>query len=360
MSSELHTGEYRSPPDDALRSALEQVTKEYLGQPQVHTIEIGAIRKEGKETGEIGIVVKAEEKMSAQSLIAQGLEPLPYLIPIRCATPAGVPRTCEVRVDIQKVPQPKDQRLMLGNPEHARYAAEFMSPQAGVADWQQCFRGPIPGGVQIAPAGAGWVGTLSCALEFEFDGKRMIGAMTNYHVAVASETVGLKMGQPDGASGDWFAKLVRWSPMKGNQNRVDGAMLDTWRDDKPAYQPGRHMVKPEQFRIGKINPDPVLQHRIGDLVQKSGRTTGHQKGRVVGVEGTSQIDYGDKGVLQFVGQTSYRGLESTFSGPGDSGSLIVTMDNRPHGLLFAGGGGTTIGNQIKDVIEMFNIRFFAA
>jgi hypothetical protein len=329
-----------------LEKAKDEIVEEFAGRGHVHTVYIGPIEKNGKETGEVGVVVKVDEKLPIAQLHKDEV----------------IPRSIEVSgtsipVDVQQAPQPTDLRLMI--PDGFVFNAQYAELQAG-ENWQSCHNVPLPGGVQIAPEKAGWVGTLSCALSFiTSEGKREYGAMTNYHVGVSEERIGVLQGQPSGARGDWFGKLDRWSPMTGNENRVDAAMLRTWRDDGK-YAPGCHTVKPEQFRIGPINPNPILTPKLGDRVQKSGRTTGHTKGKVVGVGAVSHVGYGgSKGTLRFVDQIIIRADSGQFSDSGDSGSLIVSDPTvQPYGLLFAGGGRDTIANRIVDVINMFGIQFF--
>jgi hypothetical protein len=338
------------PSMQALEAARKIAETRYLGQPHVHRVEIGEVTENGKPTGEVGVVVVVTDKgVSAQMAPA---DQIPRYL--------RAPDTGEqVRVDIQQAPMAKDRRLW-GDPAALSFTS--LVPLAGdPRDWQRCFPCPIPGGVQIAPERANWVGTLSCAVRFKnADGQMKYGALTNYHVAVSAEQRGLKIGQPDGHAGDWFAKLDRWSAMQKNaQNRVDAAVLDTWREDGK-YAPGCHTVKPVQHAIGAINPNPQREQRIGDRVQKSGRTTAHTTGRVVGIKSTSQVDYGDLGVLTFVDQTVVRADSGHFSQGGDSGSLVLTEDRRPYGLLFAGGGSDTIINPIGFVIDMFELEFFAA
>lgn len=338
-----------NPSPEALSVARQKVEDEHLGKGNVHSVFEGEITKDGKPTGEIGVVVSVDKKLPS----AQIANPVPQYVPA-CGE--------SVRVKVVEAPRPSPELLFLSDAAIVAFAMSAMAPQNNIEDWQRCHQCPMPGGVQIAPNQAGWVGTLSCAVKGkDRNGRKIVGALTNYHVAVSQEQAGILMGQPSGASGDWFAKLDRWAPIQFStnaNNRVDGAFLNTWRDDKQ-YAPGCHTVKPEQLNLGRINPNPVLTHQIGDLVHKSGRTTGYQKGRVTGINGTSHIAY-SQGTARFVGQTIITGESGLFSGPGDSGSLVLTQaDNRPYGLLFAGGGGTTIINPIRDVIEAFDLEFFA-
>ena len=91
---------------------------------------------------------------------------------------------------------------------------------------------------------------------------------------------------------------------------------------------------------------------------KSGRTTGVTRGKIVGLNSTTRVGYGE-GTATFVDQIILKNNQGRdMSGPGDSGSLILTDDLRPLCLLFAGGGGTTIANPIKYVLEWSQGRFF--
>lgn len=98
--------------------------------------------------------------------------------------------------------------------------------------------------------------------------------------------------------------------------------------------------------------------RLGMAVQKYGRTTGHTKGRITGVNATMNIGFRDR-QARFSGQIVVAG--AGFSGPGDSGSLIVadgagSDDRRPVGLLFAGSQTTTLANPIDLVLDRFDIE----
>lgn len=342
------------PPADYadLVKAKNEIEQQYLGKAAIHTVYIGEIEKNGVPTGETGIVALVDEKIPTAQLATKDV------LPQRIYEDGNV-----IRVDVQQAPQPKDLRLFL-NDAQMQYMVYNIQNVNNLSDnnpihWQKCFDCPLPGGVQIAPVGADWVGTLSCAVKFKnADGKPTIGALTNYHVAVSQEMRGLKIGQPTG-NADWFAKLDRWSAMEFSpnaSNRTDAALLNTWRDDG-LFSPGCHTVKPEQYNLGKINPDPILSYKIGDIVHKSGRTTGCKTGRVVGIDASTHVAY-SQGTARFIGQIIVRGENGLFSGPGDSGSLVLTKDgNCPYGLLFAGGGDTTIINPISSVIKEFSLEF---
>ena len=101
------------------------------------------------------------------------------------------------------------------------------------------------------------------------------------------------------------------------------------------------------YGVPRSNILPWDQLNFRQTVQKYGRTTGQTEGRVWGVNVTVNVSYGSDGVATFVKQIWVRG--GGFSEGGDSGSLVVSMDRRPIGLLFAGGGSDTFVNPIADV-----------
>ena len=97
---------------------------------------------------------------------------------------------------------------------------------------------------------------------------------------------------------------------------------------------------------------------INQQVKKYGRTTKLTYGQVSAISVTVDVCYEG-----FVVCTSWARFEDqiaitdgTFSGGGDSGSLIVTQNgNNPVGLLFAGSSTHTIANRIDLVLDRFNV-----
>lgn len=234
-------------------------------------------------------------------------------------------------------------------------------------DLQKCHNCPIPGGAQIAPEGANWVGTLTSLFQFDGGAKAdgspwgtLFGAMTNYHVGVGGQfKAGTRMLQP-GPGSAWFGYLHTWKPISFSQkakNLIDVALLNCRRTDG-IYAPQTDTIGTTQFGIGKVNPDPYLSPQLGDAVVKVGRTTGVTRGRLVGTDYVSSIDYGPEGVARFERQFVFRSDRGNFSNAGDSGSLILHDPTlRPLALLFAGGGRDTIGNPIGFVLDWSKGRF---
>jgi len=100
---------------------------------------------------------------------------------------------------------------------------------------------------------------------------------------------------------------------------------------------------------------PALSQGVG----KSGRTTGLTCSTITSLNASIQVNYeakcGDTSpafTSIFTNQIVING--GTFSGGGDSGSLVVTTDTaRPIGLLYGGNTTTTVANPISDVIAAF-------
>lgn len=304
----------------------------------VHTIYYGMEEVAGRRSGRPAIVCCVDHKRPVNELAAQGRPVVPRLLML-----GGV----EFATDVVEMPQPKDMRLRL----------DEMSVQMFAQADQRCWNCPIPGGVQIAPQGANWVGTLGAAVEFRRDGEVLYGAITNAHVT-GLRGAGKTMHQPT-TRHEAFGQVARVYPihMGGEANYVDCALINVGRTDGP-YAPLTHTVKPEQVDLGRINPVPVTSPQVGQAVRKRGRTTSTTTGRVIGIHGTSQVSYGSDGSALFRGQNVFRGDRGDFSQSGDSGSLIMDDENRPHSLLFAGGGGTTLGNPISRVIEALEVKFY--
>jgi hypothetical protein len=100
-------------------------------------------------------------------------------------------------------------------------------------------------------------------------------------------------------------------------------------------------------------------------VQKSGRTTGHTTGAVAATNATIFVRYdatcgGGRGFARFANQI--RVTPGTFSGAGDSGSLVVDTSTPPRavGLLFAGSSSSTFANPIDGVLGAFGVTLVGA
>lgn len=110
------------------------------------------------------------------------------------------------------------------------------------------------------------------------------------------------------------------------------------------------VVTPEILEVGRVSG-------VGDVhpgleVKKSGRTSGLTVGKVAAVRVTLNVSMGHSSdVVRFQEQV----MMELKSAPGDSGSLILDMDNRAVGLLFAGSGDYTVCNPIHVVLDKLDV-----
>lgn len=108
------------------------------------------------------------------------------------------------------------------------------------------------------------------------------------------------------------------------------------------------------LEIGTI--DGVAEIKLGDSVEKSGRTTERTHGTIKVVDATVNVSYGAAGTAVFEKQI----VAGPMSAGGDSGSLGITRIGSlifAFGLLFAGSDQITIFNPIQDVLSTLGVRF---
>jgi hypothetical protein len=95
----------------------------------------------------------------------------------------------------------------------------------------------------------------------------------------------------------------------------------------------------------------VLQ-MVGQTIKKTGRTTNFTTGRITAVNATIDVNYGGGRVGRLKDQI----VTTNMSAGGDSGSLVMTLDNVAVGLLFAGSAQATILNQIENVRTLLRVE----
>lgn len=334
--------------EQEVRGAMQEADRLAKARPDVNLVYLGRRTVDGKETDEPAVVFVVAEKMSAQALAAVGRMPLPEAI-----------NASAERSIATDVVEGEPQRLAVLPLDEANQQA-FGSAVSN----QQRFDYPIPGGAQISPEGARWVGTLGCAVGWSkrraelgwmghaipeiVDGHVRWGAITNRHVACGEKYgMGHSIGQPTGQDGE--IGVLNYSPAivfgTGN-NYLDCAFIH-------AEDQGLSRIAPESIGVGPLGgrQGEPREPKIGDAVVKSGRTTGVTRGRVVGLQARTTVDYGEGLSARFVDQVIVQGDSGDFSQPGDSGSIILFADDlTPAGLLFAGGGGRTTANRIAYLV----------
>lgn len=214
-----------------------------------------------------------------------------------------------------------------------------------------CFNEPIPGGVQIQPAGANWVGTLGAACQFrDPTGIRRWGILSNWHVMVVEPaSAGCPIHQPTTFL-PTMARISHWQSVSWQSpNYFDAALADAMID-------GFHTVSPEIREIGF--PWPTISHpAVGMEVCKVGRTTDRTCGVCIAIDAAVKVGYNSH-TATFLNQAVFAGEAGSFSAPGDSGSVIlVSEDNAPVALLFAGNAELTIGSPMAPIADHFHLSF---
>lgn len=246
---------------------------------------------------------------------------------------------------------------------------------------------PAPGGVSIGHY-AITAGTLGCLVKDVATGEVLI--LSNNHVLANSNNAQLgdailQPGPYDGGRNpeDRIGTLLRYLPIDfgggedpdpacpivrsviGVLNFLAAICSSSWRikgqkiraaentaDCAVARPDSPDLVSPQIIDIGEVKGYRTGLI-IGDAVRKSGRTTGTNEDAVQLTDATVAVEYGAGLVATFVNQY----VAGPMSQGGDSGSLIVDLENRAVGLLFAGSDQVTIFNPIEAVMSGLGVRF---
>lgn len=125
-------------------------------------------------------------------------------------------------------------------------------------------------------------------------------------------------------------------------NFVDCAICEPYSDN---------LVDPNILEIGI--PVGVTTPTVNMEVIKSGRTSGLSKGKVISLNATIRVSYGE-----FTATFTEQIISTSISSPGDSGSVVLTNDKNVVGLLFAGSDTNTIINPIANVLKPLGIQLY--
>ncbi len=232
----------------------------------------------------------------------------------------------------------------------------FRALPAAETDGKRAYERPVPIGVSAGHPNvtAGTIGARAT------NGSEVF-ALSNNHVAAANNggREGDALLQPGVADGgrdpdDVLGTLSDFEPIRFcraflcAENRIDAALVRTTPENLGTETPEEGYGAPRSR---------TADAELGMTVQKFGRTTGQTVGRVTGIHATIDVGYG-AGNARFVDQIVIS--DGSFSGPGDSGSLVVTKglllgDRRPVALLFAGSNTNTIANPIDFVLDRFSV-----
>jgi len=252
---------------------------------------------------------------------------------------AGIPQALE-DVPVRVVMTGEFSALKPSNPN--KPSAEKINPASR-------FARPVPIGVSTGHPDI-TAGTISCRVK---DASGNVYALSNNHVYANENDAnpGDKVLQPGAYDGgvdpaDAIGTLhafVRIDFSDGASNTVDAAIASTTTELLGNATPSNGYGVPQSTTAAAT---------VGMRVKKYGRTTGLTTNKVAFINATINVQY-DSGVAQFVNQIVIG--PGRFSAGGDSGSLIVSQNNNPVGLLFAGSSSYTIANPIDAVLDAFGV-----
>ena len=212
---------------------------------------------------------------------------------------------------------------------------------------------PAKGGISIGHHKI-TAGTLGCLVRDKESKETLI--LSNNHVLAQSNKakIGDKIIQPGSydkgtVKNDLIAHLERFIKIhtgssfwwrKKESNIVDCAVA------KPINE---SLVSSQIMRIGI--PKGIIQVEENMQLQKSGRTTGYTRGKVIATDMTVKVNYGT-----FIATFKHQIMAGAMSAGGDSGSLVLDLNKNAVGLLFAGSEKVTIINPINNVLTLLDVE----
>jgi len=319
---------------DRIREVKEKFEAFLLKRANVVGVGVGKKIVRGQETEDLAVVVFVERKLPESQLKKKDV----------------IPKTLdEVTTDVVQTGRLKALALSPGTP--------------GRTDrWR-----PAPGGVSVGHVRI-TAGTLGGVVRR--GGERLI--LSNNHVLANGNDARpgdliLQPGPADsGTRGDALAALDRFVEIRFEDARGVFAFLR-----RLAKRIGIRLAPRRRGNFvdaatarplrGELVADTILglewsrgraEVETGATVRKSGRTTGVTEGRVLATGATVQVDYSDR-VATFEDQV----VAGPMSQGGDSGSLVVDVQGRTVGLLFAGSETTTVFNRASRVADALGVEF---
>lgn len=203
---------------------------------------------------------------------------------------------------------------------------------------------PCVGGISIGHSFI-TAGTLGSAIPF---GGTLCG-LSNNHILAATSTLQsarAQLGDPitqpgriDGGTvpGDVIGHLSKYVPLvESGYNLVDCALFTPTSPD---------MLSTDILGLGPFNG--IMEAEVGSEIVKSGRTSGVTHGKVIDVDATMTVDYG-----QFSATFRHQIVSDFMASPGDSGSLTLESENYAAvGLIFSGSDYISVHNHMGDVVS---------
>lgn len=220
------------------------------------------------------------------------------------------------------------------------------------------FKRPVPIGISTGNAGECSAGTIGARVK---DGSGHVYALSNNHVYALENTapIGSTVLQPGRydtgcafEAKNAIGTLSAFKPITFSStasNVIDAAIAVSSTTSLGNSTPSGGYGTPSSTTVAA---------KVGQAVQKFGRTTSLTTGKVTSINGIVEVSYGASGTARFVNQVFVEGKKA-FLKAGDSGSLLVTQNTsaNPVGLLFASdsSGKFAIANPIGPVLAELGV-----
>lgn len=327
---------------DETRKAHASAVDEFLerGMPNVVGLAEGVKWKNGTPTGEPALLVLVTNKIAKDELSSKQLAPA---------------KLGSMQTDVLDV-------------GYVFAGGDGAAPNAGIQTLAKRLR-PAQGGYSVGHKNitAGTIAT--CVYDILPGGSTNppvhgVGIPTKYYIlsnnhVLANSNAGalgdavLQPGPFDGGTdpADRIATLSRFvpimmtpaTPLAQHSNLVDCAIAE-----------GQfHDLSREIYWVGDVRGwRRKANVTVGTVVKKTGRTTNFTTGRITAVNATIDVNYGGGRIARLQDQI----VTTNMSAGGDSGSLVLTLDNVAVGLLFAGSATSMIANQIENVRALLRVE----
>lgn len=321
----------------AQAAAIESLLAPEPGPANVIGVATGVKWRNGEPTGEPAVLVLVTHKLEKGGLPKSDLVPTKVGQTKTDVLAIGVPFAGEAAVvPVQTLAQRR-------RPAQGGYSVGHIAITAGTIG--TCVYSILPGGSTGPPANGVGIPPKFFVLSNNH-------VLANVNAAMIGDPI-LQPGPIDGGTdpADRIATLAAFvpitlnppTPLTQHKNIVDCAIA----------QGQFHDLDREIYWNGKVRGwRPKANVHVGDIVQKTGRTTNFTTGRITAINATVDVGYGNGRTGRFHDQI----LTTNMSAGGDSGSLVTTLDNVAVGLLFAGSASVMIANQIENVRALLKVE----
>jgi len=323
-----------------IRKLLPEVRSELFGKPNVVATGIGYKVSAGKQTEELSIICSVEIKKKKQALTEREMVPPTIQGVTTDVNPTGLIRALQ---DPTGRFRPAPGGVSVGH---------YLITAGTLGCWVKKSNKTyiLSNNHVLANSNEASIGD-SILQPGPYDG----GTVANDQIGILSEFIPIEFTEtvnPCNISNSIASFLNALAKMIGSKSRMKSVRVqaaDNLVDCAIAEPLDPNDVKNEILNIGNILG--VENATLGMGLKKSGRTTGYTTGTVQQIDVTSQVSYGSNKVATFVDQL----MAGAMSEGGDSGSAVLSDNNKIVGLLFAGSSTSTIINRIQNVFQALNV-----